>query len=142
VDENSNSRKRLIFISHSSPDTWVAKQIAREVENRGGTPFLDEAQVTAGADFEDDILRFLEQAHELVVLLTPWALERPYVWAEIGAAWGRRIPIVALLLGITPTELQTRPGVPVLLKKRNLLQLNEIEIYLNQLSARVSQHRG
>jgi len=36
---------------------------------------------------------------------------------------------VALLLGITYTELQTRPGVPVLLKKRDLLQLNEIEIY-------------
>jgi hypothetical protein len=28
----------------------------------------------------------------LVVLLTPWALERPYVWIELGASWGRRIP--------------------------------------------------
>lgn len=53
------------------------------------------------------------------MLLTPWALERPYVWAELGAAWGRRIPIVALLQGITPAELQTRPGIPVLLKKRD-----------------------
>src|SRR5216684_7500565 len=88
-------------------------------------------QVDAGADFEEDILKFLERAHELVVLLTPWALERPYVWAEIGAAWGRRIPIVALLLGLTATELQSRPGVPVLLKKRDLLQF---EIYLEHLS--------
>lgn len=137
-----SSKERLIFISHSGPDTWVAKQIAREIEARGGTPFLDEAEVDAGADFEKDILNFLERAHELVVLLTPWALERPYVWAEIGAAWGRRIPIVALLLGITPTELQTRPGVPVLLKKRDLLQLNEIDVYLEQLAARISQHQG
>ncbi len=134
------SNKRLIFVSHSSSDTWVAKQIAREIENRGGTPFLDEAEIDAGADFEEDILNFLERAHELVVLLTPWALDRPYVWAEIGAAWGRRIPIVALLLGITPSELQTRPGIPVLLKKRNLLQLNEIEIYLEQLAARIAEH--
>lgn len=72
-----------------------------------------------------------------MVLLTPWALERPYVWAEIGAAWGRRIPIVALLLGITPAELQIRPEIPVLLKKRDLLELNEIDIYLDQLAARV-----
>jgi len=79
----------------------------------------------------------LQRAHELVVLLAPWALERPYVWAEIGAAWGRRIPIVALLLGITATELQTRPGIPVLLKKRDLLELNDIEIYLGQSGARV-----
>lgn len=142
MDRGPTSKDRLIFISHSGPDTWVAKQIAREITARGGTPFLDEAEVDAGADFEEDILNFLEKAHELVVLLTPWALDRPYVWAEIGAAWGRRIPIVALLLGITPAELQARTGVPILLKKRDLLQLNEIDTYLIQLAARVSAHKG
>lgn len=141
VNEQS-AAERLIFVSHSGQDTWIAKQIAREIAARGATPFLDEAQVDAGADFEEDILKFLERAHELVVLLTPWALERPYVWAEIGAAWGRRIPIVALLLGITATELQSRPGIPVLLKKRDLLQLNEIEVYLDQLSRRIHQRQG
>lgn len=83
----------------------------------------------------------LERAHELVVLLTPWALDRPYVWAEVGAAWGRRLPIVALLLGITPAELQTRPGVPVLLKRRRVPELNQIGLYLEQLAARTRQHK-
>jgi hypothetical protein len=46
---------------------------------------------------------------------------------------------VALLLGITAAELQTRPGIPVLLKKRDLLELNDIELYLAQLGARVEQ---
>ena len=72
-----STQERLVFVSHSGQDTWIAKQIAREIEARGATPFLDEAQVDAGADFEEDILKFLERAHELVVLLTPWALERP-----------------------------------------------------------------
>jgi hypothetical protein len=142
VNDHRSGPERLVFVSHSSQDTWIAKKIACEIEARGATPFLDEAQVDAGADFEEDILNFLEQAHELVVLLTPWALERPYVWAEIGAAWGRRIPIVTLLLGITPAELQSRPGIPVLLKKRDLLQLNEIEVYLDQLGERMRQHQG
>lgn len=137
--QDQRNEPRLVFISHSSRDTWVAKQIAREVEACGATPFLDEAEIDVGADFEEDILGFLEKAHELVVLLTPWALDRPYVWAEIGAAWGRRIPIVALLLGITPGELQSRPGVPVLLKKRNLIELNEISSYVEQLKQRVDQ---
>ena len=131
-----------MFVSHSSQDTWIARQIAREIQTSGAKPFLDEAEVDAGADFEEDILDFLERAHELVVLLTPWALDRPYVWAELGAAWGRRIPIVALLLGITPSELQKRPGTPVFLKKRDLLQLNEVDTYLEQLKARVQQHKG
>lgn len=134
--------KHLVFVSHSSADTWVARQIAREIEARGAVPFLDEAEIDVGADFEEDILTFLERADELVVLLTPWALERPYVWAELGAAWGRRIPIAALLHGITPGELQSRPGVPVLLKRRNLVSLNEIDIYLDQLAQRTTGQRS
>jgi hypothetical protein len=42
-----DSNERLIFVSHSSQDTWVAKQIAREIKDRGGTPFLDEAEVNS-----------------------------------------------------------------------------------------------
>jgi TIR domain len=133
------STERLVFISHSGADTWVARQIAREVVSCGAVPFLDEAQIEIGADFEEDILNSLEKAHELVVLLTPWALDRPYVWAEIGAAWGRRIPIVAVLHGLTVEDIQSRPGILVLLKKRALIVLNEIDTYFGQLRQRVAQ---
>jgi len=85
-EQSSQTPERLVFISHSGPDTWVAKQIAREIEGCGAKPFLDEAEIDAGADFEEDIRKFLERAHELIVLLTPWALDRPYVWIELGAA--------------------------------------------------------
>jgi hypothetical protein len=134
--------ERFVFVSHSGADTWVAKQIAREIAACGAVPFLDEAQIDVGADFEEDILAFLEKADELVVLITPWALERPYVWAELGAAWGRRIPIVGLLQGLSAAELQSRPGVPILLKKRDLLPLNEIDVYLGQLRGRVRGSTG
>jgi hypothetical protein len=127
---------RLIFISHSGEDTWIARQIAREIRQVGAKPFLDEADVAVGSEFERDILSFLDKADELVVLFTPWSLERPYVWAEIGAAWIRRIPIVVLLLGITPTEFQSRPNTPIFLKKRDIVHLNEIDRYLDQLRAR------
>jgi len=130
---------RYVFISHSSRDTWVAKQIAREVATCGAIPFLDEADVEAGAEFEDAILEFLAKAHELVVLLTPWALDRAYIWAEIGAAWGRRILIIAILHGITPQELQSKTGIPVLIKKRDLIELNNIDVYLGQLRKRVAR---
>lgn len=54
--------QRLVFISHCGKDTWVAKQIAREVSSRGAMPFLDEANVEVGEDFEERILGFLERA--------------------------------------------------------------------------------
>jgi hypothetical protein len=98
--------ERLVFISHAGEDTWIAQQIAREVASRGARPFLDQADIDVGAEFEEDILRFLDRTNELIVLFTPWSLERPYVWAEIGAAWIRRIPIVVVLLGISSAEFQ------------------------------------
>jgi hypothetical protein len=129
-------RRRLVFISHSGRDTWVARQIAREVTACGATFFLDESDVQVGAEFEDLIQDSLSKADELLVLLTPWALERPYVWAEIGAAWGRKIPIVAVLHGLDAEMLQSRPGIPVLIKKRNLIELNNIGLYFKQLRFR------
>lgn len=132
---------RLVFVSHSGIDTWVARQIAREITACGATPFLDEAEIDVGADFEDDILGFLQKADELVALLTPWALERPYVWAELGAAWGRKIHIVGVLHGLTAGDLQSRPGVPVFLKKRDLVSLNDIDNYFKQLRRRVAAKR-
>jgi hypothetical protein len=103
----------------------------------GASAFLDEADIAVGADFEAAILSHLEQTQELLVLLTPWALERAYVWAEIGAAWGRGVPIVALLHGLNARELQSKAGVPNLLKNRNLIELNEIDSYLSELRTRV-----
>jgi hypothetical protein len=116
------SAKRIVFVSHSAADTWVAKQIARAIAECGATSFVDEADIDAGTDFEEIILASLERADELVVLITPWALDRPYIWVELGAAWSRRIPIVALLHGMTAAELQARPSVPVFLKRRHLLE--------------------
>jgi len=114
----------------------VARQIAREVLGCGAEPFLDEADVDVGADCEEEILAFLEKADELLVLLTPWALGRPYIWAEIGAAWGRRIPIVRVLHGLSAAELQSRPEVPLFLKKRDLVELNQVDTYFQQLKSR------
>jgi hypothetical protein len=110
--------------------TWVAKRIAREIADCGAVQFLDEAEIDVGADFEDDILTFLERADARTrsAHYTLGSFYRPYVSAELGAAWERRIPIVGLLYGLTAGELQARPGVPILIKRRDLRPLNEIEV--------------
>jgi hypothetical protein len=131
----------LVFVSHSSRDTWIARQIARGVHEAGAKPFLDEAHIEIGAQFEREIRTVLNRADELVVLLSPWALDRPYVWAELGAAWIRDIPIVALLLGISPEELQARPGIPAFLKERDLIDLNSADTYFKQLTRRIERQR-
>ena len=138
----ASDHSRLVFISHSGEDTWVARQIAREISLRDAQPFLDEADIDIGAEFEEDIREFLDKADELLVLFTPWAFERPYVWAEIGAAWIRRIPIIVVLHGLTRRQFQAQPNAPVFLKKRDIIRLNDIDQYFDQLSARVSPEQS
>ncbi len=136
------SEPYLVFISHAGTDTWVAQQIEAHIRGTGAQTFLDEAHIGIGEDFEEAILTALERANELVVLLTPWALKRPYIWTEIGAAWMRRIPIVSVLHGLTAEELHTRAGVPVLLKRRDMITVNDLPRYFAQLQKRVQQHRS
>ncbi len=135
--EQARNAPPLVFVSHHGTDTWIAKQIARVVKESGAPVYLAETDAQLGPDFEEQLRDALNRASELVVLLTPWALARLYVWAEIGVAWGRRIPIVGLLLGIEVSELQGRPEIPLLLKRAGLLELNHIDRYLAQLAVRI-----
>ena len=127
----------LVFVSHSGTDLWVAKQLESHLRIAGADVFLDESGIDVGDDFEEKIRTHLEKMNELLVLLTPWALERPYVWAETGAAWIRQIPVIVVLHGLTAETAQTRPGFPVFLKRRDMIRLNEVETYFTQLAARI-----
>ena len=95
-----------------------------------------------GSEFEEDIRDFLDAADEMLVLFTPWAFDRPYVWAEIGAAWIRRIPIILVLHGLTIMEFMSKPNAPIFLKKRDIIKLNDIDQYINQLGSRVTFEGG
>ncbi len=128
----------LVFTSHAGTDTWVAKRIAEKIEACGAKTFLDEAHIAVGEDFEERILHALDNASELLVLLTPWSLKRPYIWAEIGAAWYKRITIIGVLYGLTPGKLHAQAGVPILIKRRDLIDINRLDTYLLQLRERIS----
>jgi len=137
--DKENEKEYMIFISHAGADTWVAKKLAQSIEEKGATTFLDEAHIAIGEDFEDRILEALDQSKELIVYFTPWSIARPYVWTEIGAAWGKRLPIVGILHGLTPEELNSKAGIPNLIKRRNLIDINKFENYLMELNIRIKK---
>ncbi len=127
-----------VFISHSSEDTWVARQLSQIIQGFGASTFLDEADIEYGDDFENRILEAARNSQEMLVLLTPWALKRPYIWLEIGAVWGLGKRIVGVLYGLSANELVTQDGTPALLKRIDLVRLNDVDAYLNQLKLRVT----
>jgi hypothetical protein len=128
-----------VFISHSSADSWVAKQIAVNVERCGAGTFLDAVHIEHGDDFEDRILQAASECAELLPLFTPWSLDRPYVWLEIGAFWAAGKRMVGVLHGVDPKALSTEERIPIALKKLDLVQLNGIDSYFKQLGQRVQR---
>lgn len=132
-----------VFISHASCDEWVARQIARRIEEFGVRTFLSETDIELGdEDFEERLRDALEQCTELVALLTPEALDRRYVWTEIGAAWGARKRVSGILYRITVDELRHASGVPVMLLKSNLVDINGgADRFIAQLGRRLGPQR-
>jgi len=126
-----------VFITHSSRDAWVAKQIAFHIQQCGALSFLDQFDLRYGDDFEEEILKAIDLSSEQLVLLTPWSKARPYIYVEIGAFWHRGKTPVVVLHGLTKQEIIGDEGIPVLLKRIQLLELNEIELYFEQLREKV-----
>lgn len=117
----------------------MALQLESHFKRVGADVFLDALSIEAGGETDEAIRRALDQMDELVVLITPWSLERPYVWSELGVAWHRRVPIMGLLYGISVEELQKKPEVPHYLKGTNLKNLDDVDDYLAGLSKRAGR---
>jgi TIR domain-containing protein len=129
--------KPKVFISHSSKDTWVATQIAHHIREAGADTFLDEADIEHGDDFDEEIVKASRLCTELLLLLTPWSVERAYVWLEIGFFRHDNKRIVGVLHGLKPEDISADPRIPVLLKKIDLVDINEIGSYFMQIERRV-----
>lgn len=127
----------LVFISHTSRDRWVAGQIEKELRAVGAECFLDSCRVETGDEFDEELKLALHASDELLVLLTPAALARPYVWIEIGIAWSRSKRIVGILHGMTSGELVAREDTPAFLKAVHLRQIEELQEYLDELRRRI-----
>jgi hypothetical protein len=128
-----------VFISHSSQDTWIARQLARFVREAGAETFLDETDIHVGDDFEATIVDAARNSHEMLVLLTPWSLKRPYMWMELGVLWAEGRRIVGILHGLKVADLTAEEGTPALLKRIDLVVLNEVDRYFSQLKSRLEE---
>jgi hypothetical protein len=126
-----------IFISHASSDSWVARQLDAHVRRCGADTFLDSEHIEHGDDFEEKIIDAAGTCTELLVLFTPTARDRKYVWLEIGMFLGAKKRIVAALYGVQKEDIASDQYTPVALKKIDSVELNQIDKYFAELKRRV-----
>jgi TIR domain len=123
-----------IFISHATADKWIAIKICESIDSiKGASTFRDDRDIHGGDDIPEAIRRQIKQSKEILVLLTPESLNRPWVTLEIGAAWGKskqmRITIV-----LCHVQIDT---IPAMLKNKKTITLNELDQYLKELGDRI-----
>lgn len=119
-----------VFISHSSTDKWIARQISHELEARGIDAFLDEKDIQTGDSIEDAVGEHLAESDELLMLLSPASLGSPWVLIEIGGAKALGKRLVPILHHVGPNELPT-PLAGGLAR-----DLNDIERYYAEVEMR------
>ena len=127
----------LVFISHSAKDRWIAKQMATLIEEGGREygvkTFLDEKDIEGGESIPESIRENIEGCDEFLVLLSRYSIDREWVLIEIGAAWGLRKRIIAIIDKVAPEEM---PGI---ITPYKAIDLNSFEEYLEQLINRAKE---
>jgi TIR domain len=124
----------LIFISHSSKDRWIARQMAAIIERRakryGVRIFLDEVDLQGGDRIPATIKANLRGCDEFLILLSPDSIARQWVIAEMGGAWmlDKRIMVITYDLAVE--------HIPDILEHDKSYELNDFDRYVSELIGR------
>ena len=74
-----------VFVSHATADKWIATTFCEKIDATGATSFRDDRDINGGDSIPETIRTEIQVSRELVVLLSPDSIERPWVLLEVGA---------------------------------------------------------
>lgn len=94
----SNAPIRQIFLSHSSTDKALARQVAAAFTLRGIPVFLDEQSITPGEDYQESIMNAVSTSSALVALLSRASMKSKNVVREIALADELGLPVFPLTI--------------------------------------------
>jgi hypothetical protein len=78
-----------VFISYSSKDESLAKEVATTLEKAGLSAWYD-SEIMPGQNWAEEIAKRLNESDAMVVLLTPHALESNWMRRDIDYALSRK----------------------------------------------------
>ena len=97
-----------VFVSYASQDQIVADAVCEALERRGIACWIAPRDVTPGEFYADAIVRALNEARILVLVLTENSVASPHVLREIERTSAKRHPIISLRIGslVLPPALE------------------------------------
>lgn len=91
-----------VFISYASPDNGVAKSIVDNLEQHGLKCWLAPRNVNPGTVYAEAIVRAINEAKAVVLVLSANAMASAHVGREVERAASKRKQIVAFRVDTTP----------------------------------------
>jgi TolB-like protein/Flp pilus assembly protein TadD len=91
-----------VFVSYASQDGAVANAVVEALEKQGIRCWIAPRDVTPGALYADGIIRAINDARVLVLVLSASSTASPHVGKEVERASSKRRPIIALKVDAAP----------------------------------------
>ncbi|WP_022722684.1 toll/interleukin-1 receptor domain-containing protein [Rhodopseudomonas sp. B29] len=127
-----------VFLSHGWHDRWIARQMAAIiVERTGASAFIDIFDIHSGDRIEERVHTGVTGCTELVSLLTPWSVDRNWVWTEMAAAWTLKKRYVGVMFGVKLDQIERDHGGLAILSPTKVITLDEFDDYVGELGRRV-----
>jgi hypothetical protein len=99
VDKAGSGKPLLVYLAHGSEDKeTIVRPLARRLMEKGIEVWLDEWEIRAGDSLRQKMEEGLGDCTHFVVVLTPTSMTKPWVNAEIDAAFVRRVSGVSKLI--------------------------------------------
>lgn len=93
-----SEKESQCFISYSHEDKGFAEKLERELKAHGFTLWRDESRIEPGSEWTDDIEEALNVCSTVIVVLSPAALDSPWVKNEILFATKLRKKIITVII--------------------------------------------
>jgi hypothetical protein len=122
-----------IFVSDATADKWLATVMCEKVESTGAQTFRDDRDIDGGDDLPERLRREIKRCQEMVVLITPESIDRPWVLLEVGGAWFRGMRITPVLCHVKVDR------IPEIIKSKKAVLLNEFRAYVDALRRRLAE---
>jgi len=125
-----------VFISHSSKEKWIAKQISKEIEALGAKTWLDLKDLRGGDEIRRSIKRGIRASREAVVLLSANSVTSQWVIYEAGITYDQGKRLTPILNNVAPDETITP------LQGIKAFDLNDFDVFLVELAGRIKKYIG
>ncbi|MEL6383987.1 MAG: TIR domain-containing protein, partial [Cyanobacteria bacterium J06626_18] len=96
--KNAYNRMTQVFLAYAQPDIEVMKNIRRSLQRQGLTVWSSQTDIPTGEAFEQAVNRGIEEADNIVYLLSPESLQSAYCQHELKYALALKKRIIPILI--------------------------------------------